>query len=97
MMDKVYFQAEQVLVWLGERSRDGFVDKVFRYGKDHAKHHEEAPYDLFALNSRFDTWWYRAWTYQEAVSLPDCTILGVHIRDDSISAIVGCQFAQDLI
>ncbi|KZM19398.1 hypothetical protein ST47_g9453 [Ascochyta rabiei] len=66
MMDKIYFQAEQVLVWLGERSKTDVSDKVPLYGKDHARHYEEAPYDLFALNLRFDTWWYRAWTFQEA-------------------------------
>lgn len=67
MMDKIYIQAEQVLVWLGERGKLDLYDNVLLYGKDQKRHYEEAPMDLWALNMRFETWWYRAWTYQEAV------------------------------
>ncbi|KAJ8112922.1 hypothetical protein OPT61_g4827 [Boeremia exigua] len=66
MMYKIYFQAEQVLVWLGQGGEPDLANGILLYGKDQTKHHEEAPMGLFGLNGRFTTWWYRAWTFQEA-------------------------------
>lgn len=90
-MDKIYLQAEQVLVWLGERGKPDLSDDILLYGRDHAKHHEEAPFGLFVMNVRFNKWWYRAWTFQEAVCLSDSPCTDSNANDLRCSRLVAAQ------
>ena len=67
MMDRVYTCASQVVVWLQREGMPDLMNSIQTFGKDHAQHYKEVPTDLANFSTRWDSWWFRVWTLQEAV------------------------------
>jgi hypothetical protein len=67
MMDRVYAYASQVVVWLQREGMPDLMHSIQTFGKDHARHYTEIPANLAHFSTRWDSWWFRVWTLQEAV------------------------------
>lgn len=65
MMGRIYSQASKVMVWLMKSKLPGLLDDIASFSQNPERHFTEFPAWFLTLSS--NDWWYRAWTFQEAV------------------------------
>lgn len=71
MMDKVYLQASKVIVFWQKTNMSNTMRAVKAFGKDRTLHFTDAPQELLDFNLDWDGWFFRAWTFQEAILARD--------------------------
>lgn len=71
MMDKVYLQASKVVVFWQKTNMSDTLRAVRAYGTDHTLHFTNAPQALLDFHLHWDGWFFRAWTFQEAILARD--------------------------
>ncbi|KAK8090459.1 hypothetical protein PG997_005420 [Apiospora hydei] len=82
MMDKVYLQASLVVTFWQKTNMSKSMQTVKSFGKDHTRHYTNSPQALLDFHLNWDAWFFRAWTFQEAVLAQD---LVFHADDDSLT------------
>ena len=71
MMDKVYLQAALVVVFWQKTNMSKSMQTVKSFAGDHTRHYTNPPQALLDFHLGWDAWFFRAWTFQEAVLAKD--------------------------
>ncbi|KAK8041669.1 hypothetical protein PG993_006192 [Apiospora rasikravindrae] len=82
MMDKVYLQASLVVTFWQKTNMSESMQTVKAFGRNRTRHYTNPPQALLDFHLDWDAWFFRAWTFQEAVLARD---LVFHAGDDFLT------------